>query len=203
MRSTALAVSAVLVVALVPMLALAQQPASPQPNDAAIKARLELARQVSQDFLDEMRTRIKAALRDSGPVGAIGACRSLAPDVANASSVMSGFEVERTALRLRNPENAPDSWELKVLELFQSKTAGGADAGGLEHFEVVRSAEGDRLFRYMRGIAMAEACLGCHGPDVRQDVRAEIARYYPADKATGFRVGDLRGAVSLTQIIED
>ncbi len=50
---------------------------------------------------------------------------------------------------------------------------------------------------------LSENCFACHGPDVRQDVRAEIARYYPTDKAIGFRVGELRGAVSLTQIVEE
>lgn len=202
MRMIALALPAILASTTAIGVVAAQQPAAPA-TEAAIQVRLEAARQVSQDFLDELRSRLKEALRVGGPVGAIGACQSLAPDLSNAQSVVSGFEVERTALRLRNPENAPDAWELKVLEAFQTKSAAGAEIAALEHAEVVRTSEGDRLFRYMRAIPMAEMCLSCHGPDVRPEVRSEIARYYPTDKATGFRLGDLRGAVSLTQIIED
>ena len=44
-------------------------------------------------------------------------------------------------------------------------------------------------------------CLTCHGTDIKADVRAELTRYYPADKATGFRLGELRGAFSLVKLI--
>ncbi len=67
----------------------------------------------------------------------------------------------------------------------------------------IRSPEGDRLFRYMRAIPVGEMCLTCHGTDVRTDVKAEIARLYPEDKALGFKLGELRGAFSLVQLINE
>jgi hypothetical protein len=43
-------------------------------------------------------------------------------------------------------------------------------------------------------------CLACHGQVSSLDpaVRAVLAERYPADRATGYRAGDLRGAVSVT-----
>lgn len=200
MRINGLIVPAMLAAMLVAPIALAQQA---PPADPAITKRADAARQVAQDFLDQMRTRLKEALRENGPAGAIGACNALAPDVANARSVTSGFEIERTALKVRNPDNAPDPWETRILELFQARVAAGGDVSALEHFEVVVTSEGDRMFRYMRAIPTGEVCLACHGSELRQDVKVEIARYYPSDKATGFRLGELRGALSLAQIIAE
>jgi len=41
------------------------------------------------------------------------------------------------------------------------------------------------------------ACLTCHGPteSIPEDVRAALRERYPDDKATGYAVGDLRGAL--------
>lgn len=40
---------------------------------------------------------------------------------------------------------------------------------------------------------MGQPCLSCHGTD--PDVATSIAALYPKDKATGFRPGELRGAM--------
>ena len=43
--------------------------------------------------------------------------------------------------------------------------------------------------------ASARRCLACHGSEVSPEVREAIAARYPGDRATGFAVGDLRGAL--------
>ena len=54
----------------------------------------------------------------------------------------------------------------------------------------------------MRPIMTQENCLACHGTNVAQDVKAEIARTYIDDKALGFSIGELRGAFTLVQELE-
>jgi hypothetical protein len=49
--------------------------------------------------------------------------------------------------------------------------------------------------RMMRGIVTEPVCLACHGEAVAPDVRETILARYPGDGATGFAVGDLRGAL--------
>jgi hypothetical protein len=60
--------------------------------------------------------------------------------------------------------------------------------------------EGDRNLRYMMPIVLGSpVCLGSHGgpQDIAPEVRDELRCLYPDDKATGYRIGDLRGAVSV------
>ena len=36
-------------------------------------------------------------------------------------------------------------------------------------------------------------CLTCHGSDIDANIAEALAERYPADEATGFATGDLRG----------
>ena len=177
----------------------AQQPAATDPDLAQRAAK---ARELAHTYSDKLRLGLEQALKESGPKGAIGACNTLAPELNTSVTEESTFEIARTSLKVRNPENAPDAWELVGLEHFQKSLSAGADVKSLEVFEVTTTKEGQRLFRYMRPITMRETCLACHGPNVATDVKAEIAKYYTDDKATGYSLGELRGAFSLVQQLD-
>jgi hypothetical protein len=47
---------------------------------------------------------------------------------------------------------------------------------------------------YMQAIVTQPLCVACHGTALAPDVASALARLYPSDRATGFAVGDLRGA---------
>jgi mono/diheme cytochrome c family protein len=171
-------------------------------DDADLRVRAAKARELAHTYSEKLRTGLIKALKEGGPVGAIGACNTLAPELNNTITESSTFEITRTALRVRNPENAPDPWEQAVLEQFQTALATGGDSKSVESYDVVTTQEGQKLFRYMRPITMREPCLACHGPNVAADVKAEIAKYYNDDKAIGFNIGELRGAFSLVQQLD-
>lgn len=96
--------------------------------------------------------------------------------------------------RNRNPAHAADDWRLETLQAFQQAVDDGAEAG--EQVSVARHDLPDGVaLRMMRGIATRQGCLACHGGAVEPDVREAIAARYPGDGATGFEVGDLRGAL--------
>jgi Protein of unknown function (DUF3365) len=171
-------------------------------GDSDLVVRAAKARELAHTYSDKLRAGILKALKEGGPVGAIGACNTLAPELNTSVTEDSTFEIGRTALRVRNPENAPDSWELAGLEQFQKYLSSGGDPRKIEIFDIVMTKEGQRLFRYMRPITMHEPCLVCHGPNVAQDVKAEVAKYYTDDKAIGFNLGELRGAFSLVQQLD-
>jgi hypothetical protein len=61
------------------------------------------------------------------------------------------------------------------------------------------SADGRRVVHYVRPIVIAKPCLACHGDPAQMApaVRDLIASRYPADQATGYKEGDLRGAFSV------
>ena len=112
------------------------------------------------------------------------------------------MSVGRTALRVRNPENAPDEWERHQLEKFAAAIEDGVDPASIEYAEVVNAGE-KKTFRWMKPIMMDGPCQLCHGEEIADDVRAAILAFYPEDAATGFKFGEMRGAFTVEKPISD
>jgi hypothetical protein len=60
-------------------------------------------------------------------------------------------------------------------------------------------ALGGRVFRCMKAIPTAELCITCHGSNLDPAIAATLAEFYPANRATRFAVGDIRGAFTIEQ----
>jgi hypothetical protein len=183
---------ACLSVGLVP--AIAAPPATAQD----LQQRIEESRAVAQEFSKTLREQLMQAMAAGGPVEAIAVCNTAAPEIARTHSEARGWSVGRTSLGIRNPDSAPDAWETAVLQQFEQRKAAGEDPAKLEFAEVV-ATDGGQVFRYMKAIPTAEPCLACHGSNLTPDVAARLSELYPEDQATGFAVGDLRGAFTIEQ----
>lgn len=156
------------------------------------------ARAAVGKFADKLKGELMGAMKVDGPLKAIEVCNLEAPAIAAEASV-DGWSVGRTSLKIRNPKNAPDAWEEAVLKEFEAAKAKGADPKTLEKFEIVEM-NGARTFRFMKAIpTAAEPCLACHGEAIKEPVKAGLAELYPADKATGYKEGDIRGAFTLAR----
>jgi hypothetical protein len=154
------------------------------------------SRAITQQLGAALKAELGAAIAKSGPAGAIDVCRTRAPEIAAKLSSESGATVTRTALRVRNPANAPDDLQRAVLEQFDDDLKAGHVEQPLEAaVEINRGGSKER--RYMRAIPTDAMCLTCHGTSLAPDVAAVIAKQYPADRATGFATGQLRGAFSV------
>jgi hypothetical protein len=159
------------------------------------------ARSVVAKFADKLKGELMVAMKADGPVKAIEVCNVSASAIAGDASA-NGWTVGRTSLKLRNAKNAPDAWEEAALKDFDAARAKGADPKTLEKVEVVEK-DGVRTFRFMKAIpAAAEPCLACHGEGIKGPVKAKLAELYPADKATGYKEGDIRGAFTLSKTLK-
>jgi hypothetical protein len=142
---------------------------------------------------------LKGAMEAGGPAAAIGVCREQAPQIAAKLSRRSGAGVSRVSSRFRNPLNAPTAWQREALGELQAampavQQSGMLDPASLpEHFEV----DGRGGARYLKAIAIAPLCLTCHGEVVADGVAKQLGDDYPFDRATGYRLGELRGAFSV------
>jgi hypothetical protein len=159
--------------------------------------RIADGRAAAQELGGALKSVLLAAIEAGGPVSAISVCNAKAPQIAGVISTRRGVEVGRTALKVRNPANAPDTWERGVLERFEQERADGAAVDTLEFAETVATDEGEVL-RYMKAIPTGEVCLTCHGSELAPAVRERIAELYPDDQATGFSAGDIRGAFTVS-----
>ena len=151
---------------------------------------LAQSRLLAQQLGTELKAELTGALASAGPTGAIAVCRTRAPDIAARLSRESGAVVSRTALRVRNPANAPDDLQRAILEQFAGELAAGRSGMPFEAaVEIDRGGGIER--RYMRAIPMDAMCLACHGQQLAPEVASALASDYPADQATGFEPGQL------------
>lgn len=157
------------------------------------------ARGVATSVPPRLLTVLREEIAQGGPEGAIAACREQAPALARTASAQTGWTVRRVSLRQRNPKAVPDAWERAALEDFDRRAAAGAAPATLERAEVVTAADGRREQRYLRALPVIELCTGCHGTADRLSpaVVTQLKALYPDDRAVGYRVGDLRGAMTL------
>ncbi len=156
------------------------------------------ARSVMKGFGMQLKSTLVSAMKHGGPVNALGVCNTKAGPITMKNARESGWNIRRTSLKLRNPSNKADAWELAVLKDFEKKKAAGANPKKLE-FSAIIEKDGKKLFRYMKAIPTAKPCLHCHGSSIKAPVTEKIAAHYPNDKATGFKLGDIRGAFSLSK----
>jgi hypothetical protein len=159
------------------------------------------AEAVAAKFQQELQGKLQAALAAGGPANAIGVCKSEAPAIAERLSRESGWQVKRVGTRMRNAATGkPDAWEQRQLTEWQERLNAGAPPESLTVFTVTDEPQG-RTSRYMKPIMIGPPCLACHGPADSQskELRAALQREYPQDAAVGYKLGELRGAFSLSR----
>jgi hypothetical protein len=158
------------------------------------------SRAATKTFGANLKGELQKAMASGGPANGIAVCHDKALQIAAATSQETGLRLSRTSLKVRNPDNAPDDWELGVLQQFETRKARGETPAGLEYYEVMEE-NGGKTFRYMEAIATDQLCLACHGEAIAPALSAKIYELYPQDAARGFKVGDLRGAFSISRAL--
>ncbi len=184
-------------VALTASVASAKPPAEAAPSETT--AEVKVSRAVAQQFGATLKEALQQAITHGGPVSGITVCHAQAGAIAEKLAQEHGMLVGRTSLKVRNPQNAPDNWELAVLKQFEARKAQGEAVDKLEFFAVIPDDQGQNTFRYMKAIPTAALCLTCHGENLPADVDAKLKELYPDDKARGFKEGQLRGAFTLAK----
>ncbi len=155
------------------------------------------SREAIKAFAGELKGNLQKAMKSGGPLKAVEVCKNVSPTITAEHSNARGVEIRRTSLKLRNPDNAPDAWERKILESFEARKAAGENVRKIDHHERV-VMEGKQVFRYMKAIPTAKKpCTLCHGKNISPELKAALDKAYPNDQARGFEAGDIRGAFSI------
>lgn len=142
---------------------------------------------------------MQEAVAAKGVAGAIPVCKEQAPALIQAKRQETGWDIRRVSLRTRNTERAtPDLWEARQLADFNIRAGNGEKIDTLEKSEIVR-VDGKPVFRYMKALPVGDVCLNCHGAAEGFDagLKAQLAENYPHDQATGYRKGQVRGALTV------
>lgn len=155
------------------------------------------ARAATASLGPELAAMLMGAMKEEGPAGAVAVCADSA-QVRTARHSVDGVMIRRIGTRVRNPANAPDSLESRLLAyLGEQKLAGSMPE---EIMEVARTGpNGGWELRYLKPVVLQEMCATCHGARdaMSAQVQALIAERYPTDAAVDYAPGDLRGAVAV------
>lgn len=120
---------------------------------------------------------------------AVQTCATVAPKIAAELSQAGELKVQRVSLKPRNAKNDANAVDQAILKNFE-KVHRLDSSAPLESLEEL----GDGQLRYLGGIRIKPLCLSCHGTNISAPLRKAIQEHYPQDRATGYRLGDVRGA---------
>ena len=154
------------------------------------------AREMATALGDDIRGMLLREIEKGGLSSAVRVCSEQAQEKTREFSAREGHYARRVSLKIRNPKNTPDGDELKKLEALNIlKQQNRLEQ---EYADVVTGSEGKYLF-YMKPLIVVALCTRCHGTreNIPAEVRAVLSEKYPNDQATGFDVGDIRGAISV------
>lgn len=138
---------------------------------------------------DTLSKTLMNAIKTKGITDAVSYCNLHATGLTNQQLGEDVLMIKRTALRFRNPDNAPDSMELHYLNHFANSSN-----DSIKQLPVLLT--NNDVVHYFRPIFLLPACVACHGTQGTQIdslTYQHIATLYPEDQAIGFSPGDLRG----------
>lgn len=154
-------------------------------NDANIDAIPESLKRraigAKNSLFEKLSGKLMEVMSADGPVKAIEVCGNEAMKMAHQTGKEFNLKIGRTALKLRNPKNAPPAWALPLFSQAQQKPL----------YQKLSQHQASALFP----IRLKAQCLTCHGDKklIPQNVQKKLKERYPKDDATGFKVNDLRG----------
>jgi hypothetical protein len=148
--------------------------------------------------MKELKGVLVSQLQNEGVVSAIKVCSDTAQALTNNYGMENNLNISRVSLKTRNKANEPDTYEKKILQQFEVMNRKNELENSTEIVEVVTS-NGEKQVRYMKPILTNGVCLNCHGSEnqISKDVKQVIADNYPNDEARNYKVGDVRGAISI------
>ena len=168
-------------------------------RDPAVGPARARAETAARNLATRLQAHLGEALEAGGTDAAIDVCATVAQDLTNEIGREEGVVIRRTALRVRNPRNRPDEFERRVLEEWTAAGRTPEPRAVVLPSNAAAAGSGAAELRFMKPIVLAEMCVQCHGPReaMAEAARAVLAEHYPHYEATGFRPGDLRGAISV------
>ncbi len=168
------------------------KPAVPPEVEKAIQEKGQIL--ISNAF-GTVTSRLGKAIKEVGYTNAIEFCSVHGIPLATSVGVTNQVVIRRVTHRPRNLQNRADSNELAIIRQYLAELSRG---GTLKPIVTAKKPE---FFTFYAPIVLTNPmCLNCHGQrasDIKPDVLIQIMKSYPADAATEFKQGDLRGIWSV------
>lgn len=169
----------------------------PTLSEEEAKHYTEQGKKIAEASFKKLSSQLKQAMKSGGVESAIVFCNSAAIPLTNILSTEHGATIKRTSLKLRNPDNAPDSLEKVMLNMYLIMSR---MRNPIMVPKILEKNEEEIQF-YAPIMIGSEACLKCHGvigKTLEASSYASIIKHYPKDNAINYRMGEFRGMWSIT-----
>lgn len=166
-------------------------------NEADIlQAGMKWGDEISTEAQQQLIGALQKAIEEKGVPGAVQFCNVEALPILTEVSQKYGVTVRRASNKFRNPNDKPNKDEKGILEAYEYNVE-----NDLSLDPSIQKFENGEVYLYTKAIKIANAmCLSCHGQpgtDISPETQKALADLYPQDKATGHKMGDLRGMWSI------
>ncbi|MFT3747353.1 MAG: DUF3365 domain-containing protein [Agriterribacter sp.] len=136
---------------------------------------------------------VMQAIQTEGIAGAVSFCNERAIPLTDSVAAVVQAGIARVSDKNRNSANAiqtpGDSLAWQKLKAIITDTL------AVKKHLVMKDSD-NNMYYYKAIIIAMPACLNCHGSkevDIAPDALVVINQHYPADKATGYKIGEFRG----------
>ncbi len=147
---------------------------------------------LSKELLSKLGSKLVHEVKTNGLLSAAEFCNSNALTLTEEVNLhqVEGISVKRISLQERNSANKAKADEAAVLESMQEML----EKNTLPAYVITKEAKTYKYYKPL--IIKKDLCLKCHGDiSKNSELNQFILEAYPEDKATGYKMGDLRGAV--------
>lgn len=162
---------------------------SPTDTTSQIKSPLENGQEMAMKTKAVLGKYLVTAIQDRGTEGAIEFCSTRAIQITDSMSTVLGGRIKRVAERNRNPVNSVSADELSYIQEINASLL------RKENLKPQLKETAETYTAYYP-ILTEQLCLQCHGDkkaDIKPPTLSTINRLYPGDKATGYKLNELRG----------
>ena len=158
---------------------------------------IKTGKEASDALLKTLGGSLKKHLKSEGPMGAVKFCSTNAYPLTDSINTELGenVSIKRISLKYRNPANKPTENEANVLTSLETLKNSGVMLPPYMLEQVDKET-----YKFYRPLTINKGvCLKCHGTMSDTPKLAKfINKNYPEDKAFGYKMGDLRGAIVVT-----
>ncbi|MEO1938116.1 MAG: DUF3365 domain-containing protein [Sulfurimonas sp.] len=167
-----------------------------QKQNKELQEVIQTGKESSKLLLKTLGKNMKAHMKKGGPLDALNFCSNEAYSLTESvnKKLPQGVHVKRVSLKYRSPANQPKADEAKVLQAMESLK----DANVVLPKHFVEKVD-EKVYKFYKPLVINKGvCLKCHGDVQNKKLKSTIEKRYPNDKATGYKMGDLRGAIVVT-----
>jgi hypothetical protein len=170
-------------------------PAATAPTPEQTEIALRRGRAIAAETFGLLRTNLQTAIQAGGISNALPFCSLAASPLTASMAEKHGVTLRRITHKARQPSSKANAPEQTVLYEFESLMT----PASITHPPppVVTNLAPGTLTFFAPIVIGVDLCLKCHGEpgaDIAPTDLEVIRKLYPQDEATGFKLGQLRGA---------